>query len=337
MSGIGTPDGVLPLGHDAGASTVQVHDGHGETTAGANIEGNPLTVGRPTWLGAVAESRGDKPTRSATRGDAVKLGPSPFIGGIQDFRTVGRPGGTRLRTPRVGQPARAPAEAHDVELGIAILAHGACKLLAVGREAGPGVGPGKLHQPDTRTGGEIDEVDVGVAGLVSRVGDAATIGAQRRGDAQGIVMGDLTTIGTVIVGKIDLLAATAVADKSERRGGDPLVTGQGLDDVIHKTVSRKSGTPGIALGKNGLSSFQNLALKDSTGSRSADGEGGSTRLHKREPAGKGKVIPDHLGNGRTLAATDRREGDIQSITLAHRDGRGLGGTKRGCGHGEDEK
>ena len=45
-------------------------------------------------------------------------------------------------------------------------------------------------------------------------------------------MGDLASIGTVIIGKVDLLVTGTVTDKGDAAGGDPLVTGEGLDDIL---------------------------------------------------------------------------------------------------------
>ena len=100
----------------------------------------------------------------------------------------------------------------------------------------------KLDDAAASTRAKIDQVNVRVAALIAGIGQLAAVGSESRGDAYRIIMRQLTHIGSVIVGRIDFFASTPGGDEGDAGAGDSFVAGEGLDDVIGKSMCRQAWT-----------------------------------------------------------------------------------------------
>ena len=137
-------------------------------------------------------------------------------------------------------------------------------------------------------------------------------------------MSDLSSVGSVVIGKINLLAARAGADKGDGAGGDALVSGKCLDDIVHELVRCRTGTPLVSFFQNNLPRLDHLALQDSSCIGSADRERAHSRLNKGKPASQTQIILHDLACDTSVTATDAREGNIERITLSNCDRRRIG-------------
>ncbi len=178
-----------------------------------------------------------------------------IIVGVDDFAATGRPAWGGFDAGSAGETMSAAIKAADVKLGVAILAESARDTVAIGGECRAGIGAGIFDNSVAGTGGKIDEIDVGVSGLVTRIGEEAAIRGEAWANGDRIVMGKLLDVRPITIRNVDFLATGARGAESDAGAGDAAITGEGLDDIICKGVGSCAGIAVISAGDRGAAAM----------------------------------------------------------------------------------
>ncbi len=106
------------------------------------------------------------------------------------------------------------------------------------------------------------------------------------------------------------------------------MAGEGLDDIIGKSMGGGTATAGVGFLKNHAAALVgHLAGEAASGSRTADEVGGAFRRGEGEPAGEIEIILKDLGDSRAISAPEALDGDGGRLALANGDGGSLLGLK----------
>ena len=189
---------------------------------------------------------------------------------------------------------------------------------------------GELGDAGSFFGAKVDDVGVAIAALVRTVGDLGGIRGELGAVAEAFILGQLTGVGAVDVGNINLLHlgffSAGGGGKRDPAGGKSRRPRQSLHDGIREEVSGPASVPGKTFIHDG--GAPGLGHRPTGKSRRGNGtgkhEGGGIRRDHPANTGAVEVIGQDFGGSDAFRPTDGLDGDVNFAGLLDDNDRGGG-------------